>query len=226
MKISLVEDELELAQSIVIYLKKNEESDCDAAYNLDKASELNELYDYDCFIVDIGLPDGSGLDLIKAIKSKDNKAGIIIISARDSIDDRISGLNIGADDYLVKPFHLAELNARIHSLVRRLKFDGSSIFVLNEISIDPQSREVKINNTILDLTKSEYNLLFYLLTNKNQVISKTSIAEHLVGEYVDVLGSLDFVYLHIKNLRKKLINAGCSDYIKTVYGVGYKFLTE
>jgi DNA-binding response OmpR family regulator len=226
MRILLVEDEVELAQSIVVYLKKNEKIDCDAAYNLDKASELNELYDYDCFIVDIGLPDGSGLDLIKAIKSKDNKAGIIIISARDSIDDRISGLNIGADDYLVKPFHLAELNARIHSLVRRLKFDGSSIFVLNEISIDPQSREVKINNTTLDLTKSEYNLLFYLLTNKNQVISKTSIAEHLVGEYVDVLGSLDFVYLHIKNLRKKLINAGCSDYIKTVYGVGYKFLTE
>jgi len=226
MRILLVEDEKELAQSISSYLIKSEKINCDLAFNLDKGTELFELYSYDCFIIDIGLPDGSGLALIKLIKSKNNKAGIIIISARDSIDDRISGLNIGADDYLVKPFHLSELNARIHSLMRRLKFEGSSIFKLNEISIDSQSRDVKINSKTLDLTKSEYDLLFYLLTNKNQVISKTSIAEHLVGEYVDVLSSLDFVYLHIKNLRKKLIKAGCTDYIKTVYGVGYKFSIE
>ncbi|MDA3894380.1 MAG: response regulator transcription factor [Salinivirgaceae bacterium] len=226
MKILLVEDELELAQSISDYLKKNEKINCDVAHDLYKASELTELYDYDCFIVDVGLPDGSGLELIKTIKSKDSKAGVIIISARDSIDDRISGLNIGADDYLIKPFHFSELNARIHSLMRRLKFEGNTIFQLNEISIDSQSREVKIKNEAIDLTKSEYDLLFYLLTNKNQVISKTSIAEHLVGEFVDALGSLDFVYLHIKNLRKKLIQAGCTDYIKTVYGVGYKFYIE
>lgn len=226
MKVLLVEDEFELAQSVIDYLKKSEKINCDHAPNVNKAEELLELYDYDCFLVDIGLPDGSGLDLVKQIKAKDNKAGIIIISARDSLDDRISGLNIGADDYLVKPFHLPELNARIYSLVRRLKFEGNSIFQVNEISLDPQSREVKINNRLLDLTKSEYDLLYYLITNKNQVISKSSIAENLVGEYVDVLNSLDFVYLHIKNLRKKLIKAGCADYIKTVYGVGYKFLIE
>jgi len=226
MRVLLVEDEYELARSIVTYLKKNEKIDCDTAENMNRAIELTDLYDYDCFLVDIGLPDGSGLDLIRVIKSKNNRAGVIIISARDSIDDRISGLQIGADDYLVKPFHLSELNARLYSLMRRLKFDGSSIFVLNEISLDPQSREVKINNEPIELTKSEYNLLLYLVSNKNQVISKSSIAEHLAGEYVDIMDSLDFVYLHIKNLRKKLIAAGCSDYIKTVYGVGYKFLVE
>lgn len=226
MRILLVEDEKDLAGSVVSYLKKSEKIDCDHASNLEKASELCALYDYDCYIVDIGLPDGNGLDLIKQIKASNNQAGIIIISARDSIDDRVSGLNIGADDYLVKPFHLSELNARIYSLVRRLKFEGSSVFVFNEISLDPQSHEVKINNKLLELTKSEYNILYYLVSNKNQVISKTSIAEHLAGDYVDIMDSLDFVYLHIKNLRKKLIKAGCKDYIKTIYGVGYKFLSE
>ncbi len=226
MRVLLVEDENELAQSIASYLRKNEKIDCDMAENMARATELADLYDYDCYIVDIGLPDGSGLDLIRIIKEKDNKAGIIIISARDSIDDRITGLNIGADDYLVKPFHLSELNARLYSLVRRLKFDGNSVFVINEISVDPQSRSVRIHDEALDLTKSEYNLLLYFITNKNQVISKTSIAEHLAGEYVDILDSLDFVYLHIKNLRKKMIAKGCNDYIKTVYGVGYKFEVE
>lgn len=226
MKILLVEDELDLAKSVVDYLAKDQKYSCDVAHNLEKASEYCALYDYDCLIVDIGLPDGSGLDIIREVKSNDSKAGIIIVSAKDALDDRIEGLNIGADDYLVKPFHLSELNARIYSLMRRLKLDGSSVLQLNEITIDPQSRQVKIDDKPLDLTKSEYDLLFYLLTNKNQVISKTSIAEHLVGEYVDVMNSLDFVYLHIKNLRKKLIAAGCTDYIKTVYGVGYKFLVE
>lgn len=226
MRILLVEDEKDLASSIAAYLKTNEKIDCDMADKLDRAVELCGLYDYDCFLVDIGLPDGSGLDLIKIIKAKNSRAGIIIISARDSIDDRIEGLDIGADDYLVKPFHLSELNARIYSLLRRLKQDGNNTLQLNEISINPQSREVIINNNRLELTKSEYNLLFYLITNKNQVISKTSIAEHLAGDYVDIMDSLDFVYLHMKNLRKKMIKAGSEDYIKTVYGVGYKFLVE
>ena len=180
MRVLLVEDEKDLARSITDYLIKNEKICVDVANNFNKASELCELYEYECFIIDIGLPDGSGLDLIKIIKTNDKKAGIIIISARNSLDDRIAGLDLGADDYLVKPFHLSELKARIHSLVRRLRFDGDSVFVLNEISLDSQCREVRINDVALDLTKSEYNLLVYLLTNKNQVISKTSIAEHLV----------------------------------------------
>lgn len=226
MRVLLIEDEKDLAQSIIDYLTNSEKINCDHASDIDKATELYKLYDYDCFLIDVGLPDGSGLDLIEEIKKKDNKAGIIIISARDSIADRIQGLNVGADDYLVKPFHLSELNARIYSLVRRLKFEGNSVFQLNEIELIPQSREVKIHGTTLELTKSEYEILYYLITNKNQVISKTSLAEHLAGEFVDMINSLDFVYLHIKNLRKKLIKAGCTDYIKTIYGVGYKFLLE
>jgi DNA-binding response OmpR family regulator len=226
MKILLVEDEKDLAQSVVDYLSKDRKYNCDVAHCMEKALELSNLYDYDCLIVDIGLPDGNGLEVIRDVKARASKAGIIIVSAKDALDDRIEGLNIGADDYLVKPFHLSELNARIYSLMRRLKLDGNSVLELNEISIDPQSRQVKVLGNAIELTKSEYDLLFYLITNKNQVISKTSIAEHLVGEYVDVMNSLDFVYLHIKNLRKKMIAAGCVDYIKTVYGVGYKFLVE
>ncbi|MGE4288195.1 MAG: response regulator transcription factor [Salinivirgaceae bacterium] len=226
MRVLLVEDETDLAQSILDYLKNTQKFNCDVAHNLEKATELCVLYEYDCLIIDIGLPDGNGLDLIESSKANHNKTGIIIISARDAIEDRIKGLNLGADDYLVKPFHLSELNARIYSLVRRLRFDGSSVFVVNEIALDPQSREVKINGKAIELTKSEYDILYYFMSNKNQVISKTSLAESLVGEYVDILNSLDFVYLHIKNLRKKLTAAGCTDYIKTVYGVGYKFQVE
>lgn len=226
MRVLLVEDETDLAQSILDYLKNTQKFNCDVAHNLEKATELCVLYEYDCLIIDIGLPDGNGLDLIKSSKSNHSKTGIIIISARDAIEDRIKGLNLGADDYLVKPFHLSELNARIYSLVRRLRFDGNSVFVVNEISLNPQSREVKIFEHPIELTKSEYDILYYFMSNKNQVISKTSLAESLVGEYVDILNSLDFVYLHIKNLRKKLTAAGCTDYIKTVYGVGYKFQVE
>ncbi|NPA68106.1 MAG: response regulator transcription factor, partial [Chlorobi bacterium] len=204
MKILLVEDEYDLAQSISRYLVENEKFYCDVAENFKKAEDFCAMYDYDCIILDIGLPDGNGLDLIKSIKSDDNcNAGIIIISAKNTLDDKITGLNSGADDYLVKPFHLSELNARIYSLIRRLKSDGNNVLKINEISLDFQSREVKINDKLLNLTKSEFDLLYYLMTNKNQVLSKSSIAEHLVGEYVDVLNSLDFVYLHIKNLRKK-----------------------
>ena len=160
------------------------------------------------------------------MRNDGSKAGIIIISARDALDHRIDGLNLGADDYLIKPFHFSELNARIHSLMRRLKSDGNSELKINEIYLDSQSRQVKVHDTPIEFTKSEYDLLYYLITNRNQVISKTSIAEHLVGEHVDILSSLDFVYLHIKNLRKKLTEAGGNDYIKTVYGVGYKFLIQ
>lgn len=226
MKILLVEDEKDLADSIEEYLVKDKQYNCDTSSTLGNASELCSLYDYDCFIIDIGLPDGSGLDLIRQIKKENKKGGIIIVSALDELDNRIEGLNIGADDYLVKPFHLPELNARIHSLMRRLKFDGESELKVGTLSIDSQSRQVKVDSKPIEFTKSEYDLLYYLATNRNQVISKTSIAEHLVGDHVDILISLDFVYLHIKNLRKKLTQHGCKDYIKTVYGVGYKFSAE
>ena len=223
MRILLVEDELNLANSILEFLKNDEKINCDYASNLKKAIELCELYNYDCLIVDLGLPDGSGLDVVKEIRKMNLKTGVIIISARDTLDDRIEGLNLGADDYLVKPFHLSELNARLHSLIRRLKLEGNNSIQVNEIELDVQLHRVLVNGNDVELTKSEYEILFFLMTNKNQIISKSSIAEYLVGESVDVMGSLDFVYLHIKNLRKKLTLAGAKDYLKNVYGVGYKF---
>lgn len=225
MKILLIEDEQDLASSIVEYLTKQHDYTCDLAPDFAKASELSALYHYDSMLVDISLPDGSGFDIIEKVRQEERKTGIIIISARDEVSNRVKGLNLGADDYLVKPFDFSELNARIYSLMRRLHFGGNSEFVVNEIALDARSRQVKINDQPITFTKSEYDLLYFLMTNKDQVLSKEAIAEHLVGEHVDMMMSLDFVYIHIKNLRKKLVRSGSHDYIKTVYGVGYKFLT-
>lgn len=226
MKILIVEDEKELANSIVNYLVKFEEFTCDMALNYNKAMQLMESFDYDCLIVDIGLPDGSGLDVIREAKSMDLNMGIIIISANNTLDDKIEGLNVGADDYLIKPFHLSELNARVHSILRRIRFEGKSVIKIDEMLVDTLKRQVTVKDENVDLTKSEYDLLLYFLPNRNKVLTKVSIAEHLCGEYIDIYSSLDFVYTHIKNLRKKLLDKGCPDYIKTVYGVGYKFITE
>lgn len=226
MKILIVEDEKELANSIVNYLVKFEEFTCDMALNYNKAMQLIESFEYDCLIVDIGLPDGSGLDVIREAKSMDLNMGIIIISASNTLDDKIEGLNVGADDYLIKPFHLSELNARVHSILRRIRFEGKSVIKIDEMLVDTRKRQVTVKNENVDLTKSEYDLLLYFLSNRNKVLTKVSIAEHLCGEYIDIYSSLDFVYTHIKNLRKKLLDKGCPDYTKTVYGVGYKFITE
>lgn len=226
MKILIVEDEKELANSIVNYMVKFEEFTCDMALNYNKAMQLMESFDYDCLIVDIGLPDGSGLDVIREAKSMDLNMGIIIISANNTLDDKIEGLNVGADDYLIKPFHLSELNARVHSILRRIRFEGKSVIKIDEMLVDTLKRQVTVKDENVDLTKSEYDLLLYFLPNRNKVLTKVSIAEHLCGEYIDIYSSLDFVYTHIKNLRKKLLDKGCPDYIKTVYGVGYKFITE
>lgn len=226
MRILLVEDQSDLAESVSEYLIRNKKINCELASTFYDALDFCQTYEYDCVVVDIGLPDGSGLDLIRELKKMKYKAGIIIVSARNSLDDRVLGLEIGADDYLVKPFHLSELSARIHSLIRRLKVDGDNFIIFNELKLNPQNREVFISGNLITLTKTEYDLLYYFMTNAHQVLSKTSIAEHLVGQYVDVMNSLDFVYLHIKNLRKKLVDNGCKDYIKTVYGVGYKFVSE
>ena len=222
MKILIVEDEIALTESIENYLKQ-EGYLCELAYTYAKASEKVNLYKYDCVIVDIGLPDGSGLHIIKELKKNKSNAGIIIISARNALDDKIDGLEIGADDYLTKPFHLSELNARIKSLIRRRSFNGSNEIICNEITINPDNYEVFINNQILTLTKKEYDMLIYFLSNKNRVVTKESIAEHLWGDNVDLLDSYDFIYTHIKNLRRKMVDKGGNDYIQTIYGTGYKF---
>ena len=187
------------------------------------AIEKTESFDYDCILLDISLPGGNGLNILKELKANKKSDGVIIISAKDSIDDRIEGLNYGADDYLAKPFHLSELSARIAAVIRRRRFDGNSKMVINEISIDTFAKIINVNNCRLELTKKEYDLLLYLVTNKNRVISKNAIAAHISGDDADMFDSFDFIYAHIKNIKKKLAASGCSDYIKSVYGIGYRF---
>lgn len=222
MKILLIEDEVELQKSISQYLEM-EGNVIETASDFVKALEKIELYDYDCILVDITLPNGSGLDLIKEIKHKKSKAGIIIISAKNSLDDKIYGLDNGADDYLPKPFHLSELNSRIKALVRRKSFDGNMEIKINEIKIFPDERRVLIHDKEVVLTTKEYDLLLYFIANKNRVISKNALAEHLWGDNSDRLDNFDFIYNHVKNLRKKLLEKNCEDYLQTIYGIGYNF---
>ncbi len=221
MKILIIEDEKELRKSMVAYLK-SENYHCDVANNFREAMEKTESFDYDCILLDISLPDGNGLQVLKELKANHKSDGVIIISALDSMDHRITGLNLGADDYLPKPFHLPELAARVTAIIRRRKFDGSSILTLNELSLDTSAKIVTVNGKPVDLTRTEYDLLLYLVTNKNRVVSKNAIAERLTGDEAEVFNNYDVIYAHMKNLKKKLASAGSPDYIKAVYGMGYK----
>lgn len=220
MKVLIIEDEKALSESIATYLK-GQDYICEVAADFKTALEKTELYDYDCILLDITLPDGSGLSVLKELRVNNKVDGVLIISAKNSIDDKVAGLTLGADDYLPKPFHLSELNARVAAIIRRKQFGGSSNIRFNDITIDTQSKIVAVKNTDIDLTKKEYELLLYFVSNKRKVISKNAIAEHLWGDEME--GNLDFIYTHIKNLRKKLMEAGGTDYIKSVYGMGYKF---
>lgn len=222
MKILIVEDEITLAESIVKYLT-DEGHVCELVGLFSEAAEKIELYNYDCLLVDINLPDGSGLDVISILKKKSADTGVIIISARNSLENRIEGLEIGADNYLTKPFQLAELNALLKSISRRINFKGSNEVIINELKFLHDERRVFVHNEEVILTKKEFDLLVFFLANKNKVLTKIAIAEHLWGDFMDANDSYDFIYTHIKNLRNKLLKLGCEDYIKTIYGVGYKF---
>jgi DNA-binding response OmpR family regulator len=222
MKILLIEDEISLASSIETYLV-DEGHVCETTHLFEDATEKIELYEYDCLIVDINLPDGNGLDLIRLAKKRNLESGIIIVSARISLENRIEGLDIGADHYLTKPFHLAELNAHLKSINRRIHFSGNNEISFNEIRVLPDEHRAFVNDNEITLTRKEFELLLFFLANKNRVITKAGIAEHLWGDYMDTADSFDFIYTHIKNLRQKMMKTGCTDYIKTVYGVGYKF---
>lgn len=225
MKILLIEDEKDLLDSMKTYLE-SEGYLCETANDYQKASEKVNMYDYDCVVVDITLPKGNGLHIVKELKDKKSEAGIIIVSAKNSLDDKLKGLELGSDDYLTKPFHLSELNARIKAIVRRKNFNGKDELILNEIKIDLPSRAVYIKKEQLTLTAKEYQLLLFFLSNKNKVITKNAIAEHLWGDNMDQTDSFDFIYTHIKNLRKKMLEKGSEDYIKTIYGIGYNFSTQ
>ena len=222
MKILVIEDEKELSKSICQYLA-SEQFITETAYDFNTALEKISLYDYACIILDITLPYGSGLNILKELKDNNKADGVIIISAKNSLDDKVFGLKAGADDYLTKPFHLSELSARVAAIIRRKSFDGKNTVVFDELQIQLDAKQALINNKILDLTKKEYDLLLYFISNKNKVISKSAIAEHLWGDNMDLADNYDFIYTHIKNLRRKLLQYGAPDYIKSVYGMGYKF---
>lgn len=222
MKILVIEDEQELAASIISYLHAAQYR-CESAADFNTAMEKISLYDYSCIILDITLPGGNGLDILTELKTNGKSDGVLIISARNAVDDKVSGLKAGADDYLTKPFHLSELAARVDAIIRRKNFDNKNLLVIDQLIVDLQEKQVKVDQTIIDLTRKEYDLLLYFISNRNRVISKGAIAEHLWGDHMDLADNYDFIYTHIKNLRRKLLQAGCADYIRSVYGMGYKF---
>lgn len=221
MKILIVEDEKALASSMMKYLQ-NEDYICETVHDVQLAREKLALFDYDCILLDIMLPNGNGLDLLEEIKAAKKMDGVIIISAKNSLEDRIFSLKLGADDYLSKPFHLAELSARIQSIIRRRSFGGNNIIQHDDLMVDLNLKTVKVQDKEIELTKSERSLLIFLLHNKGKVVDKSAIAEHLSGQSAMYFDNFDIIYTHIKNLKKKLGVAG--EYIKTVYGTGYKLV--
>ena len=222
MKILIIEDEEDILQLIKRYLKKEGYLCEEATTFRDGFLKINN-YEYDCVIVDLNLPGGDGLKLISILREENPDTGIIITSARNKLEDRIQGLEIGADDYLTKPFNLPELNARIKAVMRRKTNQVSNVIQFGKLVIDLDERKVTADHKVLHLTKKEYNILLFLVRNKNRVVTKDSIAEHLWGDYMDNAVSFDFIYAHVKNLRKKLAENDCGDFLKTVYGIGYKF---
>ena len=222
MKLLIIEDELSLNKSMVDYLS-NQQYLCEAVTNYQDALEKIECYQYDCIVLDIMLPDGNGLQLLKHLKANNKIEGVIIISARNELDDKIKGIELGADDYLTKPFYLPELSVRISAIIRRKNLQGNNVLTFKDIQIDVLAKTVCINQNSITLTRKEYELLLYFIINKNRVLSKNAIAEHLWGDDMDMANNHDFIYTHIKNLRKKLVTAGADDNIQSVYGMGYKF---
>ncbi|MCM5529670.1 response regulator transcription factor [Parasegetibacter sp. NRK P23] len=221
MKVLIVEDEKELASAMRTYLER-ENLVCEVADNFRHGMAMMESFDYDCVLLDITLPDGNGLDILKEMKASHKMDGVIIISAKDAIEDRVYGLNLGADDYLAKPFHLSELYARTAAVIRRRRYNGSNTITINELTIDLIAKTVFVNDHPVELTRKEYDLLLYLAANRNRVVSKNAIAENLAGDSAAFFDSFDFIYAHMKNLKRKLQEAGCADYIRAVYGMGYK----
>jgi DNA-binding response OmpR family regulator len=225
MKVLIIEDQENLVHDIVEYLSCNQII-TETAFTFNQAKDKVISFEYDVILIDLMLAGGNGLDLIRLLKEMKSKSAILIITAKDSLDDKILGLEIGADDYLSKPFHLAELKARVLALHRRLRYNGNDKITFEEIEIDSYTQTVKIKNNVLVLTQKEYELLLFFLSNKDRVLGKNTIAESLWGDYVDSYDNFDFIYQHIKNLRKKMQENGSRPYIQNVYGTGYKFNTD
>ncbi len=221
MKILVIEDEKDLRDMILESLRR-EKFVVEYAPDFHTAMEKINDYDYDCILLDIMLPGGSGLSVLEELKRLHKKESVLIISAKDSLDDKVTGLELGADDYLAKPFHLAELNARVKSLLRRRLADGDTNIVLNNVVLLPEIHQVKVAGEDLILNRKEFDLLYYFMVNPNRVISKLSLAESVWGDNIDQADNLDFIYSQVKNLRRKLKQAGATVELTAVYGFGYK----
>lgn len=225
MKILIVEDEAGMRETLVEFFVQ-EKFVVEVAHNFKTGLEKLSVYNYDCILLDIMLPDGSGLDLLKEIKKLNKRDSVIIISARDAIDDKVMGLEIGADDYLAKPFHLAELNARIKSLIRRNQSSGDMHIAIENVKLEPEARTVFVGDELLQLNRKEFDLLYYFMTNPNRLLNKTTLTEAVWGDNIDQSDDLDFLYSQVKNLRRKLKSADAGFEIKAVYGFGYKLTVE
>ncbi|MEO7282149.1 response regulator transcription factor [Gelidibacter sp.] len=224
MKILVVEDEPQMLENIRRTMERE-------GYTVETAADYRTAiakittYEYDCILLDITLPDGNGLELLKQLKKLGQGDGVIIVSAKDSLDDRLQGLDLGADDYLAKPFHMAELHARVRAVVRRRNFDGNKSIEIGNVTVDPDSRTVRIAGLNIMFNRKEYDILIYLISNRTRLVTKTALAEHVWGDHIDQSDSFDFIYSQIKNLRKKLTEAGATIEIEAVYGVGYRLLS-
>jgi DNA-binding response OmpR family regulator len=222
MKVLFVEDEPVLAEEMIGYFS-GQGILCESASTHASAAQKIAAYNYDVVVLDIGLPDGSGMKLIPSVVDQNVATGIMVVSAKNSLTDKLTGLNLGADDYITKPFYVEELNARLHALYRRKILKGNKQLIFDDFTIDPQSHVLSYQHKEIALTPKEYQLLLYFLINKDRVVGKPAIAEHIWGDHYDQLDNFDAIYVHLTNLRKKLMKANGKDYIKTVYGMGYKF---
>lgn len=223
MKVLIIEDEAELVNAVVQSLEK-EQLRVEQAGDFESALSKISLYEYDCILLDIMLPGGSGFDILEVLKKEGKTENVIIISAKNSLEDKLRGLDLGADDYLTKPFHLAELNARIKAVMRRKVFEGKNFVQLSNISLDITDRTLDVNGEDLPLNRKEFDILYYLLLNKNRLVTKSALAEHVWGDHIDEADNFDFIYAQIKNLRKKIVASGAGIELQAVYGVGYKLV--
>ncbi|WP_177764203.1 response regulator transcription factor [Flavobacterium sp. I3-2] len=223
MKILIIEDEIEL-QKVVQQALEKEKFLVESANNFKSALDKIISFDYDCILLDINLPDGNGMDLLREIKKLHKQDAVIIVSAKDSVDDKVLGLNLGADDYLAKPFHLAELHARINSIMRRNNQNGEKFISFKNVKINPEERSVFVNDNLINLNRKEYDMLYYFMIRPRKTLQKTTLAESIWGDHIEDADSLDFIYSQIKNLRKKLKQSQADIDFQAVYGIGYKLI--
>ena len=225
MKILIIEDEQDMLQNMKDFLEK-ENFVVETADSVFEAQNKIGVYSYDCILLDINLKDGSGFSLLEDLKKNNIEDGVIIVSARNSLDDKLEGLNLGADDYLAKPFHMSELNARVKAVLRRRKFKGNNKITIGNLSIDLDEHEVSIDKKPLNLNRKEFEILLFFTSNQNRLVNKSALAEHVWGDHIDQADSFEFIYSQIKNLRKKLKAADADIEIKAVYGIGYKLVAR